>query len=106
MPVGAGLRLGDTPWHSKAFVLVGALSYSGRFRAWISSSLHQAHLVEGIDAVLRHLGGTARRWRMCSDGDDGALRAPTVSSLRSWGWPNTTGWGSTPARQDVRTAKA
>ena len=58
------VELRDTPWHSKAFVLVGALSYSGRFRAWISSSQDQAHLVEGIDAVLRHLGGTARRWRV------------------------------------------
>ena len=40
------------------------LSYSGRFRAWISSSQAQAHLVEGIYAVLGRLGGTARRWRV------------------------------------------
>ena len=48
------------------FVLVGVLSHSGRFRAWVSSRQDQAHLVEGIDAVLRRFGGTARRWRMCS----------------------------------------
>ena len=58
------LELGDTPWQSKAHVLVGALSHSGRFRAWITSSQDQPHLVEGIDAVLRRLGGTARRWRV------------------------------------------
>ena len=57
------LELRDTPWQSKALVLVGVLSYSGRFRAWITSSADQPHLVEGIDEVLRRLGGTARRWR-------------------------------------------
>ena len=46
------------------FVLVGVLSHSGRFRAWLSASQDQPHLVEGIDAVLRRLGGTARRWRV------------------------------------------
>ena len=58
------VELGDTPWGSKAYVLVGALSYSGRFRAWITTSQDQPHLVEAIDAVLRRLGGTARRWRV------------------------------------------
>ena len=58
------LELRDTPWHSKALVLVGVLSYSGRFRAWVTSSADQPHLIEGIDAVLRRLGGTARRWRV------------------------------------------
>ena len=58
------LELRDTPWRSRAFVLVGALSYSGRFRAWITASQDQPHLVEGLDAVLRRLGGTARRWRV------------------------------------------
>ena len=58
------LELRDTPWGSRVFVLVGVLSHSGRFRAWVSSSQDQAHLVEGIDAVLRRLGGSARRWRV------------------------------------------
>ena len=58
------VELRDTPWGSTAFVLVGVLSHSGRFRAWISSRQDQAHLVEGIDAVLRRFGGTARRWRV------------------------------------------
>ena len=58
------LELGDTPWGSTVFVLVGVLSHSGRFRAWLSSSQDQAHLVEGLDEVLRRFGGTARRWRV------------------------------------------
>jgi hypothetical protein len=58
------LELDDTPWGEKAFVLVGALSCSGRFRPWFSDSDDQAHLVVGIDEVLRRLGGTARRWRV------------------------------------------
>ena len=46
------------------FVLVGVLSHSGKFRAWLSDRGDQAHLVEGIDWVLRLLGGSARRWRV------------------------------------------
>ena len=58
------LELDDTPWQAKAYVLVGALAHSGRFRAWFSEADDQAHLVVGIDEVLRRLGGTARRWRV------------------------------------------
>ncbi|MDE0438269.1 MAG: IS21 family transposase [bacterium] len=57
-------QLGDTPWGSRVFVLVGVLSHSGKFRAWLSDCQDQAHLVEGIDGVLRRFGGTARRWRV------------------------------------------
>ena len=58
------VQLGDTPWGSRVFVLVGVLSHSGKFRAWLSDCQDQAHLVEGIDWVLRRFGGTARRWRV------------------------------------------
>jgi transposase len=58
------LELDDTPWGAKAWVLVGALSCSGRFRVWFSDRDDQAHLVVGIDEILRRLGGTARRWRV------------------------------------------
>lgn len=58
------LELNDTPWGDKGFVLVGALSCSGKFRGWFSDSDDQAHLVVGIDEVLRRLGGTAKRWRV------------------------------------------
>lgn len=58
------LELDDTPWGEKAYVLVGALSASGKFRCWFSDADDQSHLVVGIDEVLRRLGGTAKRWRV------------------------------------------
>lgn len=58
------LELDDTPWGAKAYVLVGALAHSSRCRGWFSESDDQAHLVVGIDEILRRLGGTARRWRV------------------------------------------
>jgi hypothetical protein len=44
-------------------MLVGALSHSSKSRAWLAYSQDQPHLIEGMDQVLRRLGGTARVWR-------------------------------------------
>ena len=80
------LELGDIPWGSAVFVLVGVLSHSGRFRAWISSSQDQAHLVEGIDEVLRISrscgGGGGYRFgrRRCG----GCCTKPPPAHPRSW----------------------
>jgi transposase len=53
-----------SPWSPKSLhVLVGTLAYSGRMRAVFCESEDQAHVIRGIDAVLRRLGGTARTWR-------------------------------------------
>ena len=57
------LELAETPWGAPVYVLVGALSYSGRIRAAVSESMDFAHLVSALDRVLRGLGGTARSWR-------------------------------------------
>jgi len=57
------LELSETPWGDPAYVLVGALAFSGKCRAVISEGMTFAHLVEAIDGVLRRLGGTARAWR-------------------------------------------
>ena len=57
------LEIGDTPWGEKAYVLVGALSHSGRIRGVFSDGQTFAHLIEALDGVLRRLGGTARSWR-------------------------------------------
>ena len=51
------------PWGETAYVLLGTLSHSGRTRGVLSESMDQAHLIEAMDAVLRRLGGTARKWR-------------------------------------------
>jgi transposase len=57
------LELRETPWREPAYVLVGALSFSGRCRAVISEGMTFGHLVDAIDGVLRRLGGTPRAWR-------------------------------------------
>jgi transposase len=51
------------PWGGTAYVLLGTLPSSSRVRGVLAESLDQAHLIEGIDAVLRRHGGTPRVWR-------------------------------------------
>jgi hypothetical protein len=50
-------------WGSKAYLLVGALAHSGRWRGWLSASMDQPHLIEGLDQVTRALGGLTAAWR-------------------------------------------
>ena len=57
------LELAETPWGEPCYVLVWALSHSGRIRAVVSDGLDFAHLVCCLDGVLRRLGGTTRSWR-------------------------------------------
>jgi len=59
-------ELGTCPWDPATDVsmLVGSLSHSSKSRAWLSYSEDQPHLVEGVDQVLRRLGGTAKVWRV------------------------------------------
>jgi transposase len=61
------VELPDPPeawgWGRSAYVLIGALPASGRWRGWLAESTDQPHLVEGLDAVTRRLGGLTRRWR-------------------------------------------
>lgn len=57
------LELTETPWGVPCYVLVGALSHSGRIRGVMSDGMDFAHLVACLDGVLRRLGGTTRSWR-------------------------------------------
>ena len=61
------LDLPDPPeawgWGRTAHLLVGSLAHSGRWRAYLSSSTDQPHLVEGLDRVSRALGGVTQGWR-------------------------------------------
>ena len=61
------LDLPDPPtawgWGSMAHLLVGSLAHSGRWRGYLSASMDQPHLVEGLDRISRGLGGVTRRWR-------------------------------------------
>jgi transposase len=58
------LELTETPWGEPAYVLVGALSYSGRFRAVICEQMTFGHLAGALHTILEGLGGTARVWRV------------------------------------------
>lgn len=61
------LDLPDPPtswgWGSMAHLLVGSLAHSGRWRGYLSATMDQPHLVEGLDRVSRGLGGLTQRWR-------------------------------------------
>jgi transposase len=57
------LELTETPWGTRAYVLVGALSHSSRLRGCFSEGESFPHQAEALDGVLRRLGGTARSWR-------------------------------------------
>jgi transposase len=61
------VELPDPPtgwgWDQTAYVLIGALPHSSRWRGWLAESTDQPHLVEGLDAVAHRLGGLTRRWR-------------------------------------------
>ena len=50
-------------WGARACLLVGALAHSGRWRGWLSASMDQPHLIEGLDQVTRALGGVTAAWR-------------------------------------------
>ena len=57
------LELPVTPWGEPVYVLVGALSHSGRFRAVFCEQMTIGHLAEAIHTILVELGGTPRVWR-------------------------------------------
>ncbi|GAB6902717.1 hypothetical protein JCM9957A_58090 [Kineosporia succinea] len=50
-------------WGKKAYLLVGALAFSGRWRGWLSASMDQPHLIFGMDVIVRALGGVTLGWR-------------------------------------------
>jgi transposase len=61
------LELPDPPeswgWGKTAHLLVGTLACSGKWRAALSSSEDQPHLVAALDRVVRGHGGVTRCWR-------------------------------------------
>jgi transposase len=58
------LELPVTPWEQPAYVLVGVLSHSGRFRAAFCEQMTFGHLAGALHEILTGLGGTARVWRV------------------------------------------
>src|SRR5450755_4755933 len=56
------LELSDTPWGQPAYVLVGVLSHSGRFRAMFCEQMTFGHLAGAVHEILIGLGGTSLVW--------------------------------------------
>lgn len=57
------LELHQTPWEQPAFVLLGALSHSGRCRAVFCEQMTFGYLADAMHRVLVGLGGTPKVWR-------------------------------------------
>src|SRR3954468_5598184 len=61
------LELPDPPpqwgWGSKAFLLVGALAHSGRWRGVLAESTAQPHVIDALHRICVALGGLTRTWR-------------------------------------------
>lgn len=62
------LELPDPPGHwdgygSRAFLLVGSLAHSGKWRGVLCESMDQPHLVDALHRVSLALGGLTRVWR-------------------------------------------
>jgi transposase len=57
------LELPKTPWGEPVYVLVGALSHSGRLRAVACEQMTFGHLAGALHEILAGLGGTPRVWR-------------------------------------------
>jgi transposase len=84
------LELTETPWGARAYVLVGALSHSGRLRGVFSEGESFPHLAEALDGTLHRLGGTTRSWRtdrMATFVDPGTdrLRAEAAAMAKHYG---------------------
>jgi hypothetical protein len=58
------LELPVTPWEQPAYVLVGGLSHSGRFRAVFCEQMTFGHLAGAVPDILTALGGTSLVWRV------------------------------------------
>lgn len=61
------LELPDPPthwgWGAKAFLLVGALAHSGRWRGVLAESTDQPHLIDALHRITAALGGLTHTWR-------------------------------------------
>ena len=86
-------------------VLIGALPHSGRWRGWLAESTDQPHLMEGLDAVARRLGGLSRRWRfdrMSTVAQPRSRAAAGVSSGRSRGTTRSASMCARPITPGAR----
>ncbi len=53
----------DWGWGSTAFLLVGALAHSGKWRGYLAPDMTRPQVIAGIDRITRQLGGVTKTWR-------------------------------------------
>jgi len=58
------LELPVTPWEQPAYLLVGALSHCGRFRAVFCEQMTIGHLAGALHDILLGVGGSGLVWRV------------------------------------------
>ncbi|MDF3285546.1 helix-turn-helix domain-containing protein [Gordonia sp. N1V] len=61
------VELPDPPaewgWGKTAYLLVGSLAHSGKWRGYLAPDMTRPQVIAGIDRITRQLGGVTRTWR-------------------------------------------
>src|SRR6266545_643736 len=65
------LELTETPWGETAYVQVGTLAHSGKFRGSFQPAKDTGHLLAAMQEVIWNLGGLTKRFRI--DAMEGAV---------------------------------
>ncbi|WP_273491835.1 Mu transposase domain-containing protein [Gordonia otitidis] len=77
-------------WGSTAFLLVGSLAHSGKWRGYLAPDMTRPQVIAGIDRITRRLGGVTKSWRfdrmatVCHP-STGALTAEFADVARYYG---------------------
>ena len=80
----------DWGWGSTAFLLVGSLAHSGKWRGYLAPDMTRPQVIAGIDRITRRLGGVTKSWRfdrmatVCHP-STGALTAEFAGVARYYG---------------------
>lgn len=77
-------------WGKTAYLLVGSLAHSGRWRGVLAPAMTQPHLIDGLDRICRKLGGLTHSWRfdrmatVCHP-DSGKVTASFAGAAKHYG---------------------
>lgn len=81
----------------QAYLLVGALGRSSRWRGVLADAEDFPHLVEAFDTVVRKLGGVTHGWRFAWMATS-APRPPARSAKHSRRWQSLRSYGGVVRR--------
>ena len=77
-------------WGSTAYLLVGSLAHSGKWRGYLAPDMTRPQVIAGIDRITRRLGGVTKSWRFdrmatVCDPSTGALTAEFAGVAKHYG---------------------